>query len=273
MREKHISQTTLMLLLVLVVAGCTRVQVPRESGSPRETQATTLDKSSAQLGQPPKIHLVRSRFEPGPTSGDLTLVFDVNPIPQSLPRVSWLGATPRDDARALAVDSGPVGRYSAVLANVPPVGDGRVLIELSDPSTGTYDLHSAEFALRQHVADGPSSRPSRDGRFVVFTKPEGVSPKLRLLIGSGEQPLEDLPAGVTNRAVAAVYSLDFLPKSDQVVGWQLTMATGETDANPALFYLAKGSKVWKLLESHEIEEHGLRAARVEGAGIYLIVRR
>ena len=274
MREGQTRQIILMFVLVLVVTGYLSVQVRRElDRTTEETQAIPLEKRPAQPGEPAKTHLVRSRFEPGPTEGELTFVFDVSPVPESLPRVSWLGATPRVDARRLEVKSEQTARYSVVLANVPPVSDGRLLIELSDPSTATNDLHSADFALREHVADGPSSRPSRDGRFVVFTKPEGVSPGSRLLIGGSDQPMEELPPGVKDESVVAVYSIEFLPASDRVDGWQLTMAVEAADANAVLFYLPKGRRTWRLLESAAMEEHSLRSARFEGAGTYLLVRR
>lgn len=274
MREGQTKHTILVFVLVMVVAGYLCVQVQRQlDRTPEETHAIPLDKRPAQPGEPTKTHLVRSRFESGPAEGELTFVFDVSPVPESLPRVSLLGATPRVDARRLEVKSNQSGRYSVVLANVPPLADGRLLIELSDPNTGTHDLHSADFALREHVANGPASRPSRDGRFVVFTKPEGVSPGMRLLIGSGDQPMEDLPPQVNDKSVAAAYSIEFLPASARVDGWQLTMAVGATDANAVLFYLPKGGRRWRLLESAAMEEHSLRSARFEGPGTYLLVRR
>ena len=274
MREGQTRQIIPMFVLVLVVTGYLCVQVRRElDRTTEETQAIPLDKRPAQPGEPTKIHLVRSRFESGPAEGELTFVFDVTPVPESLPKVSWLGATPRVDARRLEVKSDQTGRYLVVLANVPPLADGRLLIEVSDPGTGTYTLHSADFALREHVADRPSSRSSRDGRFVVFTKPEGVSPESRLLIGSADQPLEDLPPRVDDKSVAEVYSVEFLPASARVDGWQLTMAVGTTDANAVLFYLPKGGRRWRLLESAAMEEHSLRSARFEGPGTYLLVRR
>jgi hypothetical protein len=273
MREGQIHKSILMLVLVLAVAGCAGVQEPaKPDRDVKGTPAIAADKPRPQSEEPPKIHVVRSRFEAGPSDGELTLIFDVSPVPEALPSVRWLGATPRDDARTLAVRSDQTGRYSAVLADVPPVADGRVLIELSDPGNGSFDIHSAEFALREHVADRPSSRPSRDGRFVVFTKPEGVSPVLRLLIGSSEQPVGDLPPGVTSGAVVGVYSLDFLPASDAADGWQLTMAVTATDVKPALFYLAKGEAVWRVLDSTTLEGHSLLGAGFAGPGTYMLVR-
>jgi hypothetical protein len=269
MREGPIHKIILMLPLVLAVAGCAEVQKP---GGVKDTQTIALDKLPALSDQPLRTHVVRGRFEPGPADGELTFVFDVRPAPEALPSVRQLGATPRDDARTLSVKSDGTGRYSAVIADVPPVADGQVLIELSDSGAGSFEIHSAEFALREHVADRPSSRPSRDGHFVVFTKPEGVSPALRLLIGSSEQPIEDLPPGVTNSVVSGVYTLDLLPASDSVDGWQLTMAVAATDAKPVLFYLAKGHAVWRVLDSAAIEGHSLLNAGFAGPGTYMLVR-
>lgn len=269
MRAGQIHKIILMLPLVLAVAGCARVQEP---GGVKDTPAIALDKLPAQPDQPPKTHVMRGRFEPGPADGELTFVFEVSPAPEALPSVRQLGATPRDDARTLSVKNEPTGSYSAILADVPPVADGQVLIELSVPGTGSFEIHSAEFALREHVADRPSSRPSRDGHFVVFTKPEGVSPALRLLIGSSEQPMENLPPGVTTVAVVGVYTLDFLPASDPVDGWLLTMAVTATDARPVLFYLANGRAVWRVLNTTAIEGHPLLSAGFAGPGTYMLVR-
>jgi hypothetical protein len=273
MRGEQLYGIILMLVLVLTVAGRAGVQAPGKLDlGVKDTRSIVTGEQPAQPERPPETHLVRSRFEPGPSDRELTLVFDVSPTPQAPPVVRRLGATPHDDAETLAVRRDPTGRYSAVLANVPPVADGRVLIELSDPGAGTFELHGADFALREHVADRPSSRPSRDGRFVVFTKPEGISPGARLLIGSGERPTEDLPPAVTSKAVLAVYSLDFLPASDSGDGWLLTMAVTATDAKPVLFYLPKGGAVWKVLDSTALEEHSLLAARVAGPGTYLLAK-
>jgi hypothetical protein len=147
------------------------------------------------------------------------------------------------------------------------------VIELSDLDAGSHELHSADFALQGDIADGLSSRPSRDGHFVVFTRPEGVSGALRLLICSAEQPLEGLPPGITKRAVVAAYTLDFLPASDPVVGWQLTAAVDATDLNPVLFYFAKGGTTWKVLDSAALEGHSMLNAGIVGPGTYLLVRR
>jgi hypothetical protein len=272
MRTGRTHKIILMQGLLLAIASCTRVQVPGNlDRSVKDNQATASDKLGAQSVQPPKNHLVRSRFEPGPSDGELTFIFEVGPAPQTLPIVRWLGATPHDDATMLVVRTDPTGRFSATLPNVPPVVEGRLLIELSDPGTRS-DLHSADFALLKHIADGPSSRPSRDGHFVVFTKPEGVSPELRLLIGSVEQPIESLPRGVTERNVVGTYSVDFLPASAGVDGWQLTMALGQNDANPVLFYLPKGRAEWRVLVSTAIREHPLLGAAFAGPGTYMLVR-
>lgn len=271
MRERQIQEIILLLLLLLVIAGCARVQGPERLDRGVNDTQTTASEPPTRSAQPPKNHLVRSRFEPGPSDGELTFVFDVSPAPQALPIVRWLGAAPHDDATMLVVRTDPTGRFSANLPNVPPVTEGRLVIELPDPGNRS-DLHSADFTLLKHTADGPSSRPSRDGHFVVFTKPEGVSPELRLLISSVEQPIESLPRGVTDRNVVGTYSVDFLPASARVDGWQLTMALAENDANHVLFYLPKGGTEWRVLDSTAISEHPLLGAPFAGPGTYMLLQ-
>ena len=271
MREVRIHQIILMLLLLLSVVGCAGIQKPDKPDiGAKETQPPTSGDQRPRSEQSLKAHVVRGRFEPGPADGELTFIFDVSPIPEALPRARWVGAS-GNDARTLTVQSDKSGRYSARLADVPKVSDGQVLIELSHPESQSLEIHGAEFALREHIVDRPASRPSRDGHLVVFTKPEGVSPELRLLIGSSRQPLESLPNGVTHSAVVGVYTLDFLPTANPD-GWLLTIAAPPSDARPVLFYLAKGDAAWRVLETKVIEGQPLLSANFLGAGTYMLVR-
>lgn len=224
------------------------------------------------LAQTSGKHAMGGHFEPGPADGALTFVFHLIPTPVSAPKVRWLGATAHDDARVLTVQNDGRGGFSAILAPVPPGGEGRVLVELSEPGAGAFELHSAEFALREPVGARPASRPSRDGHFVVFTKPDGPSAGPRLLIGSGADSVEDLPASLTHRVVSAVYTLDVLPASAAVSGWMLTAAIAPTDTNPVLYYLAKGGTAWQALDSPAIKERQLIAASVAGPGTYVVTR-
>jgi hypothetical protein len=271
MRSGRTSEIILMLVLLVTIAGCARRQSSAKlDRGVKDTQSPAPDNQRVQAEQPRIPHAVRGRFEPGPSDKELIFVFDVSPTPQALPTVRWLGSTPRDDARTLTVQSDQTGRYSALLAEVAVVAGGRVTIELSDKDTGGADLHGADFALN-HVS-GSSSQQSRDGRFVVFTKPEGVSPSQRLLIGSVEQPIEGLPRGVTDKALAAVYSVTFLPESLRADDWQLTIAVGPNDAQAVLFYLPKDGKDWKRIESAALPEQSLRIAHFAGPGTYLLAR-
>lgn len=269
MRVEQIHKIVLMSVLLIPVAGCGRVQQAATAGSLNEAKAATSDTQPDQSAQPLKPHVVRGRFEPGSTDGELTFIFEVSPKPEALPNVRWVAAA-GDDARTLVVQSDETGRYSAVLAGVPKVSDGQVLIELSNPDNKLAEVHGAEFALREQVADRPAARPSRDGHFQVFTKPEGVSPELRLLIGSSEQPIENLPKGVTTGAVAGVYTLDFLPAANPD-GWLLTIAA-PTGAHSVLFYIAKDGAGWRVLNTKMIESHKLLSADFAGAGTYMLVR-
>lgn len=271
MPKGHIHKIILMLALVLPVAGCVQVQeaAKPESGV-KNTQTVASDKQPAQSEQPLKAHLVRGRFEPGPADGELTFIFDVSPTPESLPNVRWVGAS-GDNSKTLAVSSNESGRYSVVLADVPKVSDGQVLIKLSIPGSESFEIHGAEFALREQVADRPAARPSRDGHFQVFTKPNGVSPELRLLIGSTEQPIENLPRGVTNGSVAGVYTLDFLPAANPD-GWLLTVAVTPSDPHAVLLYHPKGDAAWRTLSSTQLEGHPLLGVNFAGAGTYMLVR-
>ena len=270
MGSGHTHEIILAILFVLPVAGCTRVQEPARPDVVKNAQVTTSDQQPMQSRELPKAHVVRSRFEPAAADGELNFTFDVSPAPQTLPSVRWVAAA-GDSAKTLTVRSDETGRYTVVLSDVAKVTDGQLLIELVNPGSESFEIHRAEFALREYVADRPASRPSRDGRFQVFTKPEGVSPELRLLIGSSEQPIERLPSGVTNEAVAGVYTVDFLPAANPD-GWLLTMPVPRNDAHPALHFLGKGQKVWRVLDSRLLESPPLLGAGFAGAGTYLLVR-
>jgi hypothetical protein len=177
-----------------------------------------------------------------------------------------------DEVKTLEIKSDPDASYTAVLNDVSSVTDGEVLIEIAAADNKSVEIHRAEFAVRQHFASGPSSRPSRNGRFVVFTKPERVAPELRLLIGSGEQPIDKLPDGVASEAVSEVYSLDLLSASNRVDGWLLTMVVDRSDNKPVIFYLPKNSQAWRTLSSTPVEGHDLIGATFAGAGTYMLVR-
>lgn len=267
MRAGQIYEIVLVLALVLPLAGCAQVHQAAKS---ENLQVSTLATPEAQSAQPLKPHLVRGRFEPGSDDGKLTFIFDVSPIPESLPTVRWVRSL-GDDPKTVAVQSEKDGRYNVVLDNVQKLDDGQVLIELSNAVAGSFETHGAEFALLEHVTDRSASRPSRNGHFQVFTRPGGLSPASRLLIGSSEQPIENLPAGVKDSAVAGVYTLDLLPLANPD-GWLLTMAVASTDAKPTIFYLPKGETVWRVLKTTAIEDHPLLGASVPGPGTYLLVR-
>lgn len=70
----------------------------------------------------------------------------------------------------------------------------------------------------------------------------------------------------------AAYSLDFLPPVATIEGWRLVVAIAPDNGKTALFYLPKGSKAWKPLESSLIPGHPLLNAAVAGPGTYLLVR-
>lgn len=215
-------------------------------------------------------HIVASRFEAGPTDGELTLIFTVNPGIRNLPSVRWLRAA-GGDTKTLNVKKDLKGRYTAVLGDVSHAIDGQVLIDLSDSKAGTHELHSADFALREPVTKGPSMSPSRDGHFVVYTKPTDTSPVVRLLISSSEQPIDGLPTGISNRDVVGAYSLTFLTPNDTTKDWQLTMAN-PTNGKLALFYLAKSGTQWKPLKSTFVEGRPFLAAAIAGPGTYMLVQ-
>ena len=230
----------------------------------------SLKAATTQGAEAQKKHIVGARFESGPREGELMLLFTISPRIGVEPVVRWLSATTKAKTLKVGCDSG--SRCSAVLADTMREADGQVLIELSDSKSGLHELHSVDFAQREVLASRASSSPSRDGRFVVFTRPVGISQAQRLLIGSSEQPMSPLPPGVSADAVDGVYSLDFLPPMGIVDGWQLTM-TAPSDTKPALFYLAKAGTEWKALDAEPVQGHPLIMATVAGPGIYLVVRQ
>jgi len=276
MSAGHIQRIIPITLLVLVTAGIigTFVLMRPRAFIPRafinDTKVLAQENQQPQSQPLPKPHLVKSRFQPGPDDRTLTLVFDVSPPTDAAPRVRWRNEG--DEVKTLEVRSDPDASYTAVLNDVPSLTDGEVLIEIASADNKSLEIHRAEFALRQHVASGPSSRPSRNGRFVVFTKPEGVASQLRLLIGSGEQPIDKLPDGVTSEAVSEVYSLDLLSASNGGDGWLLTIAVDKSDNKPVIFYLPKNGQAWRTLSSTPVEGHDLIGATFAGAGTYMLVR-
>jgi hypothetical protein len=231
----------------------------------------TLLESAVVQAEP--NHLVRSRFEPGPGDAELTFVFDVRPAPAVLPTVRLLGATPHDKSRALTVKRTASARFIAVLGIVPSLADGKLVVELSTSGTGPQELHGADFALRDQSGERPSPSPSRNGRFVVSSSPEGVSGGARLLIGSTEQPIEDLPPDVAANAVEDAYSVDFLPASPALKAWQLTLAVTKASGKPLLYFHPKGRGKWQLLESQAIHQESLLGASLPGPGTCMVVRK
>jgi hypothetical protein len=225
----------------------------------------------AQTTQQRENHAVGARLEAGSTDRELSLVFTVSPVIRVLPIVRWLGVEPLA-AKTLTVRSDVGGHYSAALGDIQNLDNGQLLIELSDVKSGLHELHGLDFTLREIATNGPSSSPSRDGHFVMYTRPNGVLRASRLLISSGEQPIGPLPAGVSAGAVMAVYSLDVLPSVKTIDGWRLAIATAPSDEKTILFYLAKGGKSWKRLESSLIEGHPLLNASVPGPGTYLLAQ-
>jgi hypothetical protein len=225
--------------------------------------------ATAQVAETRNNHIIGARFESGPQTGELTLLFTISPTIRVEPIVRWLTATTK--AKTLTVRGDSSSKYSVVLGDTHGAADGQVLIELSDSKSGLHELHSVDFAQREVLASRPSSTSSRDGHFVVFTKPAGKAQ--RLLIGSSQQPMGPLPSGVSADAVTGAYSLEFLPPVEKVDGWQLTMTVPSADVRIALFYLAKAGATWKTLEVKPLEGHPLVVAKVPGPGIYLAVRK
>lgn len=138
-----------------------------------ESQVAAQPQSPKQ----PQNHTVGARLAIGPADGQLSLVFTVNPAIRVLPTVHSLGVAP-GSSKTLTVSSQEGGNYSAVLAETQGLDNGQLLIELSDAASGLQEFHGLDFAMREIAATGPSSSPSRDGHFVVYTKPIGVPPTL-----------------------------------------------------------------------------------------------
>jgi len=216
-------------------------------------------------------HTVRATLAVDATNGELNLIFTVSPAIRVLPIVHSL-RVPQDGSKTLTVGSKDGGNYSALVGQIKNLDNGQLLIELSDAASGLQEFHGVDFAVGEIATSGPSSSPSRDGHFVVYTKPDRVARSSRLVISSSEQPISALPAGVSARLVLAAYSLDFVPAVGTTEGWRLAIAITPSDGKPALFYLAKGGKAWKPLESSLIEGHPLLSAAVAGPGTYLLVQ-
>jgi hypothetical protein len=232
-----------------------------------EAQMAILAKDTPK----PENHAVAARIEAGAGDRELKLEFTVNPVIRVTPTVRWLGVG-RADAQNLEVKSDSPGHYSARLGDIGNVDYGQLLIELPNTPDGRRELHSADFAFREIVTNTPSLSPSRDGRFVVYTKPEGVARGSRLLITSGELPIDALPAGLSGRPVLGMYSVDSVPSPAKMEGWQMAIAIPQGEARPAVFYLAKGAKTWKQLETGVIEGRPMLGAAIPGPGTYLLVR-
>jgi len=216
-------------------------------------------------------HLVGIRIQAGPADRELTLMFSVSPATRVPPIVRWPGTASRR-AKKLEVLSDSAGPYSARVGDIQNVDNGQVLVELSDAQNGLHELHSADFAVREIATNRPSSSPSRDGHFVVHTIPTGISQGSRLLISSGELPIDALPTGVSSGAVVGAYFLDSIPSLVKMEGWRLAIATVPADGKMALFYLPKGGATWKPLETNLVEGHPLLDAAIAGPGTYLLVK-
>lgn len=215
-------------------------------------------------------HAVAARIEAGAGDRELKLAFTVSPVVPVAPTVRWLGIG-RADAQNLEVKSDSLGHYSARLGDIGNVDYGQLLIEFPNTPDGQRELHGADFAFREIIANAPSSSPSRDGHFVVYTKPDGVARGSRLLITSGELPIDALPAGLSDRDVLGMYSVDSVPSSTKMEGWQMAISIPQGEARPALLYLAKGAKTWKPLETGVIKGRPMLGAAIPGPGTYLLV--
>src|SRR5438270_10976056 len=213
--------------------------------------------------------IVGTRVDVGPTDRELTLTFTVTPSIRFPPVVRLLGTAAR--AKTLEVQSDSPGHYSAHLGDIQDVSAGQLLLEISNSQKERHELHSADFVLHE-IPTGPSSSPSRDGHLVLYTKPAGISRGSRILISSGERPIDALPGGVSSTAVMGAYFIDSLASFGKAEGWQLAIATVPGSWKVTLFYLAKGSKTWKPLESNLIPGHPLQACPFAGQGTYLLVR-
>lgn len=235
--------------------ACSRSDAP-QLASPSHVDAALLANGA---------HVVHSRFETDRDS--LAFVFDVSPPVESTPAVRWLDGTDTERAVDVLRDG---DRYVAFLPALAPLGDGRLLIEINDPKTGFPEFHTANLARRAHVGDRPAARPSRDGRFQVFSQPDGVSSSLAFAIGGSEQPLGALPPDVRADEVRGTYSLA-LDSDDRLDGWMFTIAFDDADGTPAVYFLPERADVWQLLEGNVLEEHHLVSAGLPGPGTFLIV--
>jgi hypothetical protein len=225
----------------------------------------------AQSAPQRQNHTVGATVALDPANGQLSLLFSVSPAIRVLPIVRSLGVA-RGKSKTLTVANKEGGNYSALLGEIKSLDNGQLLIELSDAASGLLEFHGVEFAVGEIATTGPSSSPSRDGHFVVYTKPTGIPRSSRLLISSSELPIGALPAGVSARLVVAAYSLDFVPSVGTVEGWRLATAITPSDGKTSLFYLPKGGKAWKPLDTTLSEGHPLLSAAMAGPGTYLLVK-
>lgn len=229
-----------------------------------------LTLSSTALAQT-DTHHVRSHFEATDAPGELAFRFEVEPPVRSAPIVRWLGDTAHADLRTLEVSSAPDGRYEVRLTDLPTVTHGRLQIEVVDPDTGWFELHVADFALREHATGAAGSRPGHDGNFVVLTSPESLPADGRLLLTTDELPLDGLPDGVSDRDVAAAYSLELLPAAETALEWVLSVGT-PSDSETVLYHRPRGETAWQAVDSAPLPQHSARLAAVHGPGTWLLVR-
>jgi hypothetical protein len=253
--EKQISRIVTFSIVLILAAAAYNI------GSP------TLQAASKQSD-----HAVGVQFELAPAKGPTTISIKVTPPVRDLPIVSLIGG-PQHETKKLSVRSERSGIYTAVIGDVSQLVDGQILVELQGVQPGLHELHTADFSVREVPGRNPSSSPSHDGHFVVFTKPSEVPQSQLLLIGSSEQPIDALPPGIANRNVVAVYSFAFLSQQRlDLSSWRLTMTIPPNDGEQKIFYLARPGEKWKELQSSLIVGHPLLTAAVAGPGTYLFVR-
>jgi hypothetical protein len=202
-------------------------------------------------------------------------VFSVRPMPPTAPLVHLLGETPHKEATLLSVNFDPASElYTVALVIAPEVGEARLEIELVDATGGLLDLHGATLAVREHAIAGPMSRSSTDGNFAVYTTPDGLPSKARLLIAGVELPLEGLPSKARASDVLSVYSVLFTGAADVAPSdWRIAVSdSGAKAPPPSLLFLARGGKTWTNTNGVVLPGHSLVVAKFAGQGTYLLLR-
>lgn len=227
-----------------------------------------LDALCSELGS----HQVGAEFRPGPSDQTMTLALGSCPPSAPLPTVQWLGETAQHVTKTIPVQRDASGRCSAALTEVPLLGSGQLLIDMTMPGDKRSRLHDVDFAIRDH-GPIPMMRPSRNGSFLLFTLPNSSPSNVRILIGGSGLPVVDLPPNVASSQVLSSHTVDFLTASLSFVDWHINVEvpTGETE--PRLFHLPRGSGVWQQLAVGALEQHPFVRASFVGPGTYLLVRR